>query len=97
MYMHSCSNGDLIWTGLVRLGMQPPDPTLQHRTLKSMVARMASKHSDFQYRLHAFQMNAGMFGMVTQEQVQDLWKYLSADALEFQGGQPKKRTRSTKK
>ena len=55
-----------------------------------MVARMASNDSAFQYRLHAFQMNAGMFGMVTQEQVQDLWKYLRAEALEFQGGQSKK-------
>jgi hypothetical protein len=76
--------------------MQPPDPTLQHRTLKSMVARMASKDSAFQYRLHAFQMNAGMFGMVTQEQVQDSWKYLCAEALEFQGVSPR-RTRSTRK
>ena len=57
---------------LVRLGMQPPDPTLQHRTLKSMVAQMAHRDSSFQYRLNAYQMNAGMFGMVTQQQVDDL-------------------------
>jgi hypothetical protein len=81
---------------LVRLGMQPPDPTLQHRTLKSMEARMASKDSAFQYRLHAFQMNAGMFGMVTQDRCRSCGSTCAQRRWSSKGVSPR-RTRSTRK
>ena len=70
---------------LVRLGMQPPDPSLQADTLRAMVKKMAEKDQAFQYRLHAYQMNTGMFGMVTQTQVDEFWKFLSSEAREVQG------------
>ena len=70
---------------LVRLGMQPPDPSLQVDTLRAMVKKMAEKDQAFQYRLHAYQMNTGMFGMVTQTQVDEFWKFLSSEAREVQG------------
>ena len=70
---------------LVRLGMQPPDPSLQAETLRAMVKKMAEQDQAFQYRLHAYQMNTGMFGMVTQQQVDEFWKFLSSEAREVQG------------
>ena len=70
---------------MVRLGMQPPDPSLQADTLRATVKKMADKDQAFQYRLHAYQMNTGMFGMVTQTQVDEFWKFLSSEAREVQG------------
>ena len=72
-------------TRLMRLGMAPPDPTMQANTLKRMVAKMAEQDTAFQYRLHAFQMQHGMFGLLTQGQVDEFWRYLSAEAREAQG------------
>ena len=37
-------------TRLMRLGMAPPDPTVQAATLRSMVAKMAEGDAAFQYR-----------------------------------------------
>ena len=71
-------------TRLMRLGMAPPDPTVQAETLRRMVQRMAENDTAFQYRLHAFQMQNGMFGMLTQTQVDEFWRYLSSEAREFQ-------------
>ena len=65
--------------------MQPPDPSLQAETLRAMVKKMAEQDQAFQYRLHAYQINAGMFGMVTQQQVDEFWKFLSSEAREVQG------------
>ena len=72
-------------TRLMRLGMAPPDPTVQAQPLRSMVAKMAEADAAFQYRLHAFQMQHGMFGLLTQAQVDEFWRYLSAEAREAHG------------
>ena len=77
-------------TRLLRLGMQPPDPTLQAETLRTMVKKMSEKDQAFQYRMHAYQMSSGMFGMVTQVQVDEFWKFLSAEAREVQGAKEEK-------
>ena len=66
-------------TRLMRLGMAPPDPTLQADTLRRMVQKMAGSDSAFQYRLHALQMNKGLFCMITQAQVDEFWRYLSSE------------------
>ncbi|CAK0805588.1 unnamed protein product, partial [Prorocentrum cordatum] len=75
-------------TRLQRLGMAAPDPTVQADTLRQMVQRMAAADSAFQYRLHAFQMNHGLFGMLSQAQVDEFWRYLSAEAREAHGQEP---------
>ncbi|CAK0841897.1 unnamed protein product, partial [Prorocentrum cordatum] len=67
-------------TRLQRLGMAAPDPTVQLSTLRGMVRRMSETDG-------SFEMQHGLSGTscCSQAQVDEFWRYLSAEAREVCG------------
>ncbi|CAK0841691.1 unnamed protein product, partial [Prorocentrum cordatum] len=70
---------------LQRLSMQPPDPTVQIGVLRNMVGRMIEHDASFQHRIFAWEMQHGISGasQCTQGQVDEYWRYLSAESREI--------------
>ncbi|CAK0788136.1 unnamed protein product, partial [Prorocentrum cordatum] len=74
-------------TRLASLGVNAPDPSVQLTTLKTIVAKMVESDQEVKHRYYGFLVFHGLSGGVcTQAQVDELWRYLSAEAREFAGG-----------
>ena len=68
---------------LATLGVAPPDPSVQRNVLIHFVAKLSESNREFDDRLNAYRMNRNLQGAVTQPQVDELWRYLVAEAREF--------------
>ena len=73
--------------------MQPlPSPrcptVVQADMLRNMAKYLTEADSAVQYRLHAFQMDKGMYGMLRQPQVGEFWRYLSVEARDVHSPEP---------
>ena len=73
---------------LCALGVCPPDPSVQRNVLVHFVSKMAESDREFDYRLNAYRLTRNLQGGVTQSQVDELWRYLVAEAREVHGFVP---------
>ncbi|CAK0790908.1 unnamed protein product, partial [Prorocentrum cordatum] len=81
-HVHSCLQRwqfDLL--RLQRLQMQPPDPVVQLATLRTMVGRMIEQS-------HTFEHGLSGASTASQRQVDEYWRYLSAESREISGTPP---------
>ena len=81
---------------LHKLGVVTPDPTVQRNVLTHYVSKLAEANKEFEYRLNAYKMNRHLTGAVTQEQVDELWRYLVSEAREFHSSTAKESIRKAK-
>ena len=70
---------------LVSLGVSLPDPSVQRNVRTHFVGKLSDSDHEFQYRLNAYKMTKNLQGGVTQAQVDELWRYLVAEAREVHG------------
>ena len=70
------------------LGVALPDPSDQRNVLVHCVGKLAESDRAFDYRLNAYLMTRYLQGAVAQAQVDDLWRYLVAEAREHHGDKP---------
>ena len=75
------------------LGVTLPDPSVQRNVLIHYVSKLSEADGDFHYRLNAYRMNFNLQGAVTQHQVDELWRYLVAEAREVHGQAHKEQTK----
>ena len=79
------------YTRLITLGVQPPDPSVQLRAVTKIASKLIEHSKEIEHRYYTFLVNAGISGgNVTQSQIDTLWKYLSAEALEYADAKPDK-------
>ena len=81
---------------LQKLGVATPDPSVQRNVLTHYVFKLAEANKEFEYRLNAYTMNRHLTGAVTQEQVDELWRYLVSEAREFHRSTVKDSVRKAK-
>ncbi|CAK0886282.1 unnamed protein product [Prorocentrum cordatum] len=78
-------------TRLARMGVTPPDPSRQLASLKKIVNWMLEKDQEVKHWYFAFIVSRNMTGgLISQAQVDELWRYLPAEAREFAGAGPDK-------
>ena len=66
------------------MGMSPPDPSQQMMAIEKVAAKMLEENEKVKFRYHAFCVKNGLSGgIATQAQVDELWRYLNAEAREF--------------
>ena len=64
--------------------MAPPDPSVQVKALCKTVEKMISDKEEVKYRYYGFMVGKNLSsGAVSQAQVDELWRYLSAESREF--------------
>ncbi|CAK0867649.1 unnamed protein product [Prorocentrum cordatum] len=76
---------------LATLGVAAPDPSKQLSSLKAIAHRMLESNEEVKHRCFGFLVTRGLSGGVAnQAQVDELWRYLSAEAREFADAAPQK-------
>ena len=70
---------------LTALGVHPPDPGVQRNVIIHYVTKLAEADRNFEYRLNAYRLTRHVQGAVTQPTVDELWRYLVAEAREVHG------------
>ncbi|CAK0858473.1 unnamed protein product [Prorocentrum cordatum] len=76
---------------LATLGVAAPDPSKQLSSLKAIAHKMLESNEEVKHRYFGFLVTRGLSGGVAnQAQVDELWRYLSAEAREFADAAPQK-------
>ena len=65
--------------------MSSPDPSVQKTVITSFVTKLPEADAEFAYRLNAYTLAKKLQRAVTQPQVDELWRYLVAEAREVHG------------